>query len=144
VTTFLVDTNVLSEIRRSRPDLRVRRWFIATARESLRISVITELELARGVLLARRRDPVAAASLERWLDSVMRGLTHPALEVTGPIVQVTAAIQVPDRRPLGDALIAATALHHGLTLVTRNEKDFQIPGLSVINPFSDAESTLET
>jgi len=142
--TFLIDTNVVSETRRPRPDPGVMRWFDTTARESLRISVITELELHRGVLLARRRDPVAAASLERWRDSVIRGLTHPALEVTGAIAQVAAAIQVPDRRPLGDALIAATALHHGFTLVTRNVRDFDVPGLAVIDPFSDAESTLET
>ena len=85
MTMFLVDTNVISEIRRPRPDAGVGRWFGATARESLRISVITELELHRGVLLARRRETVAAASLERWLDSVTRGLMHPALEVTGAI-----------------------------------------------------------
>jgi hypothetical protein len=136
VTQFLVNTNVLSEMRRPRPDLGVARWFGATPLESIRISVISALELERGVLLARRRDAVAAASLQRWLDAVMQGLMHPALEVTVAIAGITSAIQVPDRRPLGDALIAATALHHGLTLVTRNEKDFDIPGLAVINPFS--------
>ncbi|MBC6496575.1 type II toxin-antitoxin system VapC family toxin [Microbacterium sp. 4-7] len=136
MTPFLVDTKVISEIRRPRPDLGVARWFGATARQSMHISVITGLELERGVLLARRRDAVAAASLERWLDSVRSGLVHPALEVTQAIAQITAAIQVPNRRPLGDSLIAATALHHGLTLVTRNERDFDIPGLAVLNPFS--------
>src|SRR5690606_19157494 len=102
MTQFLVDTNVLSESRRPRPDAGVARWFVATARERIHISVITELELERGVLLARRRDAVAAASLQRWLDSVKQGLAHPALEVTGVIAHLTAAIQVPNRRPLGD------------------------------------------
>lgn len=137
MTAFLVDTNVLSETRRPRPDGGVLRWFGTTPLRDLRVSVITALELERGVLLARRRDAVAAASLQRWLDSVTVGLEHPALEVTSAIAHITAAIQVPNRRPLADALIAATALHHGLTLVTRNEKDFDIPGLSVLNPFSD-------
>lgn len=136
MTGFLVDTNVLSETRRPRPDVGVVGWFAEAARESLHISVVTELELERGVLLARRRDAIAAASLERWLDSVRRGLAHPAIEVTSAIAHVTATIDVPHRRPLGDALIAATALHHGLTVVTRNEKDFDVPGLAVINPFS--------
>ena len=136
MTPFLVDTNVISEVRRPRPDVGVTRWFDATPREAVRISVITGLELERGVLLARRRGAVAAASLERWLDSVRSGLVHPALEVTQAIAQIAAAIQVPNRRPLGDSLIAATALHHGLTLVTRNERDFDIPGLAVLNPFS--------
>lgn len=136
MTGFLLDTNVISEIRRPRPDDSVVRWFAATPRQTQRISVITELELERGVLLAQRRDIVAAASLDRWFRSVVQALASPALEVTGAIARLAAAIQVPDRRPLGDALIAATAVHHGLTLVTRKAKDFDVPGLSVLNPFA--------
>ncbi len=134
---FLLDTNVISELRRPRPDRHVARWFDSTSRHSLRVSVITDLELQRWVLLTQRRDAVAAASLERWLLSVRQGIPHGPLEVDGPIALLAAAVQVPDRRQLSDALIAATALHHGLTLVTRNTKDFEIPGLSVLNPFSD-------
>lgn len=134
---FLLDTNVISELRRPRPDRHVARWFDSTSRHSLRVSVITDLELERWVLLTQRRDPVAAASLQRWLSSVRRGLPHDPLEVDARVALLAAAVQVPDRRQLSDALIAATALHHGLTLVTRNVKDFDIPGLSVLNPFAD-------
>ncbi|MBO9626492.1 MAG: type II toxin-antitoxin system VapC family toxin [Microbacterium sp.] len=134
---FLVDTNVISETRRPRVNPGVRRWFDGTPDSSLMVSVVTDLELERGMLLQRRRDAVLAELLRHWLESVREGLAHPMLEVTSEIARVCAAIQIPNRRPLGDALIAATALHHGLTLVTRNVKDFDIPGLAVFNPFSE-------
>lgn len=137
MTGFLVDTNVVSETRRSRPDAGVRKWFDSTPRSSLWLSVITDLELERGVLLQRRKDVLSAEPMQRWLDSVRAGLVHPVLEVTGGVARVCAAIQVPSRRPLADALIAATALHHDLTVVTRNVKDFDVPGLRVLNPFSE-------
>lgn len=134
---FLLDTNIVSELRRPRPHPGVATWFGSTPRSALRISVITDLELERWVLLSRRRDPVAATSLERWLDSVRREMPRAAIEVDADVALLAAALQVPDRRQLSDALIAATALHHGLTLVTRNVRDFDIPGLPVLNPFAD-------
>lgn len=133
---YLVDTNVFSETRRSAVDIDVRNWFDAVRSDALYMSVITDLELERGVLLQRRRDPARSAALDRWIGSVRAGVVGRVLDVTVEITRVCAAIQVPDRRPLGDALIAATALHHGLAVVTRNVKDFEIPGLTVINPFS--------
>lgn len=133
---FLVDTNVFSETRKRRVDPRVERWFAATPASQIHMSVITDFELERGMLLVQHRDPAQATALRRWVDSVRTGLSNPMLEVTPEIARVCAAIQVPYRRPLEDALLAATALHHDLTVVTRNVKDFDVPGLRVIDPFS--------
>ncbi|MCP1430677.1 putative nucleic acid-binding protein [Microbacterium foliorum] len=100
------------------------------------MSAITDYELELGVLALQRRDPRQALALRRWLDTLRLGLGSRILPVSPEIARTCAALNVPDRRPWADALIAATALHHGLTLVTRNEKDFAIPGLAVVNPFS--------
>lgn len=134
---YLVDTNVFSETRRAVMDMGVRQWFDAVRSDSIHMSMITDLELERGMLLQSRRDPAQSAALAAWIGSVRTGVAGRVLDVTVEIARVCAAIQVPDRRPLGDALIAATALHHGLAVVTRNVKDFEVPGLTVINPFSD-------
>lgn len=118
-------------------DIGVRQWFDAVRSDGIYMSVITDLELERGMLLQSRRDPAQSAALAAWVGSVRTGVAGRVLDVTVEIARVCAAIQVPDRRPLGDALIAATALHHGLAVVTRNVKDFEVPGLTVINPFSE-------
>lgn len=133
---YLVDTNLLSELRRgSRADPGVIRWVKGTPTIQWKVSVITDYELEVGVLGLERRDQRQAASLRRWLIELREGYESRLLPITPEIAKICAAIQVPDRRQLSDALIAATALHHGLTVVTRNEKDFEIPGLAVVNPF---------
>lgn len=136
---YLLDTNVLSETYRpSRMNPGVRAWLESVPVSELHFSVVTDLELERGVLLQQRKDPVRAARIRRWLVSVRRNLDPRLLDVTSEISRLCAAIQVPDRRPLADALIAATAVHHDLIVVTRNEKDFDVPGLRLLNPFSDS------
>lgn len=133
---FLVDTNVFSETRRRQVDRGVERWFAATPSSQIHMSVITDFELETGMLLMQHRDPAQATALRQWIGSVRTALSQPMLDITPEIARVCAAIQVPHRLPFDDALIAATALHHGLTVVTRNVKDFDVPGLQVIDPFS--------
>lgn len=136
---YLLDTNVLSETSRPlRMNPGVRAWLESVPASALHFSVVTDLELERGALLQERKDALRAVSLRRWLVSLRRSMDTRLLDLTPEIARICAAIQVPDRRPLADALIAATALHHGLIMVTRNERDFDVPGLRVLNPFSDA------
>lgn len=134
---YLVDTNTLSEARRSgRLGDSARRWMASVAPGSLFVSVISDYELERGVLMLDRRDPRQAQVLRRWVDGVRLDFGNRILPITAEISRACAGINVPDRRPWADSLIAATALHHGLTVVTRNEKDFDVPGLAVVNPFA--------
>lgn len=134
---YLLDTNVISEGRRpDRGDPGALKWLAALGPDQWWISVVTDYELELGAAGMRYRDARQAALLDLWLSHARRGYGARLLPVTAEIGRICATIQVPNRRQLSDALIAATALHHGLTLVTRNEKDFDIPGLAVLNPFS--------
>lgn len=134
---FLLDTNVVSELRRpSRADATVLAWASATPSQLYAISVVTVLELERGTLLMERRDPNQGAVLRRWLEhDVLRSLATHILPIDEKVARVCAGLHVPDPRPERDALIAATALAHGLTVVTRNVGDFLPMGVAVLNPW---------
>ena len=142
---FLVDTNVVAELRRGRPgraNRNVIAWAGAIPAARLFLSVISILEIEIGVLLAERRDPEQGAVLRSWLDSnVMTAFAGRILPVDTAVVRRCARLHVPDRRPDRDALIAATALVHGMTVVTRNVSDFASTGVGIINPWIKAEST---
>lgn len=134
---FLLDTNVVSALRRpERTTPEVRAWSSSAPVESYFISVVTILELERGVLRIERRDPRQGAILRRWVENeVITSLAARILAIDLAIARRAAAFHVPDPRPEGDALIAATALLHGLTVVTRNVADFEPMGVALINPW---------
>ena len=134
---FLLDTNVVSELRRpERADGNVRAWASNTPVELYAISVVTVLELERGTLLMERRDAVQGAILRRWLQQeVLTTLATRILPIDVAIARRCAILHAPDPRPERDALIAATALAHGLTVVTRNIGDFERMGVALLNPW---------
>lgn len=134
---FLLDTNVVSELRRpERADANVRAWASSTPAELYAISVVTILELERGILLVERRDAMQAAVLRRWLEGeILTPLADRILPIDTSIARRCANLHVPDPRPERDALIAATALTLGLTVVTRNVGDFEPTGVTLINPW---------
>ena len=136
VVKFLLDTNVISEIRkRDRADPTVARWVLATPAIEVGTSVIVLAEIRRGIELKRRHDPGQALALDRWYDLMRKQLGTRVLPVDEAVAAVWARLSVPDPLPLFDGLLAATALVHGLTLVTRNADDIARTGVQVLNPF---------
>jgi len=134
---FLLDTNVISELRRpARADVNVRAWAENTPAELYAVSVVTIQELERGTLLMERRDAAQGAILRRWLEEeVLARLASRILPIEVEVARRCAQLHVPDPRPERDALIAATAFVYGLTVVTRNVADFEPMGVAVLNPW---------
>ena len=121
---FLLDTNVISEIRkRDRADASVARWVARTPVTEIRTSVVVLAEIRRGIELKRRADPEQAAVLDRWFVHMRSGLGDRVLPVDESIADVWARLNVPDPLLLIDGILAATAKVYGLTLVTRNVAD---------------------
>ena len=132
---FLLDTNIISEIRkRDRADPNVARWVARTPVKEIGTSVIVLAEIRRGIELKRRSDPQQAESLDRWFAQMRTRLGDRVLSIDESIAEAWARLSVPDPMPLIDGLLAATAKVHGLTLVTRNVTEIARTGVLLLNP----------
>ena len=138
---FILDTNVLSELRKvgdGRADPKVVAWLSGVDAARLYLSAITVLEIELGILRVERRDPDQGARLRTWMDRhVMPEFADRILPVDTSTALRCARLHVPDPRADRDAYIAATALVHGMTVVTRNTADFQPTGCLLLNPWTD-------
>jgi predicted nucleic acid-binding protein len=134
---FLLDTNVISELRRpDRADPQVVRWASSVAEPAQFLSSITVLELEIGALSLRRKDEVQGNALWTWIrHTVLTQFAGRVLPFSTQSSLLCAPLHVPDRRPQRDAMIAATALEHRLTIVTRNVRDFTAMGVPLLNPW---------
>jgi predicted nucleic acid-binding protein len=142
---YLLDTNVVSELRKlgsGREDPKVAKWAQSVETVSLFVSVVTIQELEIGIQLALRRDALKGEMLRTWMTKrVLPAFDGRILSVDLAIAQRSATLHVPNPRPVRDGLIAATALVHGLTMVTRDVADFEPCGVSLLNPWDFTHNT---
>ena len=136
---FVLDTNVVSELRKlrsGRTDPNFTCWASQLSRRTLFISVITIMEVEQGILSLQRRDAPQAMVLRAWLDTnVLTTFDGRILMVDVAVAKQCARLHVPNTRTERDAFIAATALVHGMTVVTRNVADFETTGVAILNPW---------
>ena len=140
---FLLDTNVVSELRKTasgKCDPNVKTWADARSATAHYISAVSILEIEIGILSVARRDAAQGAVLRAWMDQrVLPAFDDRIVPVDTAVAQRCARLHVPDPQSDRDALIAATALVHGLTVVTRNVDDFAATGVGLVNPWIPAE-----
>lgn len=136
---YLLDTNVVSELRKvgdGKADANVTQWVASQDARELFISAITIMEIERGILSVQRRDASQGARLREWMDSRVRPeFVDRILPMDDAVATRCAHLHISDRRNEADALIASTALVHGLTVVTRNIKDFDGTGVIIVDPW---------
>lgn len=134
LTVFILDTIVVSELRKPRPHGGVTAWMLSQKPDEVAIAAVSAGEIQAGVEKARRSDPVKAAELGAWLDGLMKAIR--VLPADDSIFRIWARLMTKAQPHLSnDALIAATALHHELTVATRNVRAFTAFGVLVANPF---------
>jgi len=140
---FLLDTNVISELRKAgdgKADANVVAWLSSVDATTFYLSAITLMEIELGILRIERRDPAQGARLRAWMDQhILREFADRTLPVDTVVALRCARLHVPDPRPERDAFIAATALAHGMTVVTRNVADFAPTGVPLLNPWDASQ-----
>jgi predicted nucleic acid-binding protein len=138
---FLLDTNVVSELRKAnsaRADHGVKAWAESVDTETMFLSAITVLELELGTLLMERRDPAQGKVLRSWVENqVLPTFAGRILAVDTPVALKCASLHIPNPRSYRDSLIAASAMVHGMTVVTRNVSDFEPTGVALLNPWEN-------
>ena len=134
---FVLDTNVISELRHGKPHQspEVRAWAGAQPASRLYLSAITILELEMGIQALERRSPPQGSALRNWLIGVRAAFAGRILPLTDNTAPVCASLHIPDPRSERDAIIAATAIEHRFTVVTRNTADFVNTGVALVNPW---------
>lgn len=137
---YILDTNVISELRKAKQGKtapNVLAWAACVPSQQLFLSAITILEIEIGILSIARKDTNQAQVLKRWLEhQIIPTFEHRILDISLPICRRCAALHVPNRQPDRDAFIAATALEHNMTIVTRNTIDFEDKGVQLVNPWN--------
>ncbi len=136
---FVLDTNVISELRHGKPNqsAQVRIWAAGQPSSRLFLSAISILELENGIRVLERRTPPQGSALRAWLSGVRVAFAGRILPFTETTAPVCASLHVPDPRSERDAMIAATAMEHGFTVVTRNVSDFVDTGVALVNPWNN-------
>jgi predicted nucleic acid-binding protein len=134
--TFLLDTNVVSEIRKREPDAGVTQWLAAVDGDELFLSVLVVGELQQGIERLAARDPSQARALTSWLDGLRSGFADRIVPVTLDVALTWGRLNAQRPLPVVDGLLAATAITHGWTLVTRDDRAVAGTGVALVNPFA--------
>lgn len=139
--TLLLDTNVVSELRKRQPDPNVLAWYATVSAVDLFLSVLTIGEIRLGIERLRRKDPAQADAIELWLLGLHVGYRDHLISVDSAVAEEWGRMNVPDPLPVVDGLLAASAKVRGWTLVTRNVTDLRSSGVSLLNPFEPQAGT---
>jgi predicted nucleic acid-binding protein len=134
--SYLLDTNVVSEIRKKAPDPGVCSWFASVPDDELFLSVLVVGEIRQGIERLARRDLAQAEIFEQWLSRLVHDYGERIVPITASVAEAWGRLNVPDSVPVVDGLMAATALVHNWTLVTRNVDDVASTGVRVLDPFA--------